>query len=137
MTRTIKQCIPGVSVALTVALGLMQPRLASAADPVEKLQEFALDQVQITDPYQQNLFAKNVAFLITTLNSDRLLAGFKAVSAGTTATNLYGGWESQNIRGHSWATGCRRSRTLISKRRGVIPPWRVRSRPSSTTSFRS
>ena len=87
--------------ALTVALGLMQPRLASAADPVEKLQEFALDQVQITDPYQQNLFAKNVAFLITTLNSDRLLAGFKAVSAGTTATNLYGGWESQNIRGHS------------------------------------
>ena len=101
MTRRIKQCIPSVSVALTVALGLMQPRLASAADPVEKLQEFALDQVQITDQYQQNLFAKNVAFLLTTLNSDRLLAGFKAVSTGTTATNLYGGWESQNIRGHS------------------------------------
>jgi len=101
VTRRIKQCIPGVSVALTVALGVMAPRLASAADAVEKLQEFTLDQVQITDQYQQNLFAKNVAFLITTLNSDRLLAGFKAVSTGTTATNLYGGWESQNIRGHS------------------------------------
>ncbi|MEO7035349.1 MAG: beta-L-arabinofuranosidase domain-containing protein [Polyangiaceae bacterium] len=79
----------------------MQPRLAAAADPVEKLQDFPLDQVQITDEYQKNLFAKDVTYLITTLDSDRLLAGFKAVSTGTTPTNLYGGWESQNIRGHS------------------------------------
>ena len=49
----------------------------------------------------KNLFTKDVTYLITTLNSDRLLAGFKAVSTGTTATNLYGGWENQNIRGHS------------------------------------
>ena len=100
MTRRFKKCSP-VSVALLAGLGVMQPHRASAADALEKLQEFALDQVQITDQYQQNLFAKNVAYLITTLNSDRLLAGFKAVSTGTTATNLYGGWESQNIRGHS------------------------------------
>ncbi|MET0792453.1 MAG: beta-L-arabinofuranosidase domain-containing protein, partial [Polyangiaceae bacterium] len=86
---------------LTSVLGVLPPRLAAAADPVEKLQEFSLDQVQITDQYQQNLFTKDVTYLITTINSDRLLAGFKAVSTGTTATNLYGGWESQNIRGHS------------------------------------
>jgi len=100
VTRRFKKCSPA-SVALLAGLGVMQPQRASAADALEKLQEFALDQVQITDQYQQNLFAKNVAYLITTLNSDRLLAGFKAVSTGTTATNLYGGWESQNIRGHS------------------------------------
>jgi uncharacterized protein len=83
------------------ALTALQPRLASAADPVEKLQDFPLDQVQITDAYQKNLFTKDVTYLITTLDSDRLLAGFKAVSTGTNPTNLYGGWESQNIRGHS------------------------------------
>ncbi|HEY8946299.1 MAG TPA: beta-L-arabinofuranosidase domain-containing protein, partial [Polyangiaceae bacterium] len=90
--------LSSVGLAAFVAL---QPRLAAAADPVEKLQDFPLDQVQITDEYQKNLFAKDVTFLITTLDSDRLLAGFKAVSTGTNPTNLYGGWESQNIRGHS------------------------------------
>ena len=83
------------------ALGTLQPRPAFAGDPVEKLQEFGLDQVQITDPYQQNLFTKDVTYLITTLNTDRLLAGFKAVSTGANPTNLYGGWENTNIRGHS------------------------------------
>ncbi|HYQ28597.1 MAG TPA: beta-L-arabinofuranosidase domain-containing protein, partial [Polyangiaceae bacterium] len=82
------------------ALAAFQPSLA-AADPVEKLQDFPLDQVQITDEYQKNLFAKDVTYLITTLDSDRLLAGFKAVSTGSNPTNLYGGWENQNIRGHS------------------------------------
>jgi DUF1680 family protein len=74
---------------------------ALAASSVEKLQEFNLDQVQITDSYQQNLFAKDTAYIITTLDTDRLLAGFKAVSQGTNPTNLYGGWENTNIRGHS------------------------------------
>jgi len=88
-----------VAIGLT-ALGLFAPQTASAGS-VDKLQEFSLDQVQITDAYQQNLFTKDVAYLITTLDSDRLLAGFKAVSTGANPTNLYGGWESQNIRGHS------------------------------------
>ena len=93
----------GVRVAIFgfSALCAVQPRSAAAADPVEKLQEFGLDQVQITDQYQQNLFTKDVTYLITTLDTDRLLAGFKAVSAGTNPTNLYGGWENTNIRGHS------------------------------------
>src|SRR6478609_9167710 len=92
---------PLLLLGLTASLGVLAPSQAAAADPIDKLQEFSLDQVQITDQYQQNLFAKNVTYLITTLDSDRLLAGFKAVSTGSNATNLYGGWESQNIRGHS------------------------------------
>ncbi len=60
-----------------------------------------MDQVQITDSYQTNLFSKDITYLITTLDSSRLLAGFQAVSQGTTPTNLYGGWENTNIRGHT------------------------------------
>ena len=77
------------------------PSPALAAASVDKLQEFSLDQVQITDDYQKNLFAKDVTYLITTLDSDRLLAGFKAMSQNATPTNLYGGWEGTNIRGHT------------------------------------
>jgi len=77
------------------------PSPALAATSVDKLQEFSLDQVQINDDYQKNLFAKDIAYLITTLDSDRLLAGFKAVSLNANPTNLYGGWEGTNIRGHT------------------------------------
>jgi len=87
--------------ASSLFLGVAPPRKACAAGSVEKLQEFGLDQVQITDTYQQNLFTQDINYLIKTLDSDRLLAGFKAVSAGTNPTNLYGGWENTNIRGHS------------------------------------
>ena len=88
-------------VAATPLMGIFGGSDALAAASVEKLQEFSLDQVQITDTYQTNLFSKDVTYLITTLDSDRLLAGFKGVSTGTTPTNLYGGWENSNIRGHT------------------------------------
>ena len=68
---------------------------------MEKLQDFNQDQVQVTDTYQQNLFTKDITYLITTLDSDRLMAGFKAMSQNVTPTNLYGGWESWPIRGHT------------------------------------
>ena len=84
----------------TLSLALA-PTSVSGATSVDKLQEFPLDQVQITDAYQQNLFSKDVTYLITTLDSDRLLAGFKAMSQGTSPTNLYGGWEDSMIRGHT------------------------------------
>jgi DUF1680 family protein len=80
---------------------LVSSPAAVAASSVEKLQEFSLDEVQITDDYQTNLFEKDITYLITTLDSDRLMAGFKAVSQGTNPTNLYGGWEGTNIRGHT------------------------------------
>ncbi|HEX2672848.1 MAG TPA: beta-L-arabinofuranosidase domain-containing protein, partial [Polyangiaceae bacterium] len=86
--------------ALPTAM-VFAPSSALAAPSVDKLQAFPLDQVQITDEYQKNLFAKDIAYLITTLDSDRLMAGFKAVSQGSNPTNLYGGWENTNIRGHT------------------------------------
>jgi DUF1680 family protein len=87
--------------AFSLFLGVAPARKACAASSVEKLQDFSLDQVQITDTYQQNLFTKEITYLITTLDSDRLMAGFKAVSQNVTPTNLYGGWENQAIRGHT------------------------------------
>ncbi len=85
----------------SLAFALPTFSVAFAASSVEKLQDFPLDQVQITDTYQQNLFTKDITYLITTLDSDRLMAGFKAVSQNVTPTNLYGGWENQGIRGHT------------------------------------
>jgi MYXO-CTERM domain-containing protein len=89
------------AVAAMPLLWILDAGVAEGATSVEKLQEFSLDQVQITDAYQKNLFSKDVTYLITSLDSDRLLAGFKAVSTGTNPTNLYGGWENSNIRGHT------------------------------------
>jgi uncharacterized protein len=103
MIPAIQKCrraFPLAMLGLT-PLAILTPRVVSAASSVEKLQEFGLDQVQITDAYRQNLFTKDVNYLIKTIDSDRLMNGFKAVAAGTNPTNLYGGWEAQNIRGHS------------------------------------
>jgi DUF1680 family protein len=74
---------------------------SSGGSSTEKLQGFPLDQVQITDEYQKDLFAKEMTYLITTLDADRLLNGFKATSKGTNPANLYGGWENSLIRGHT------------------------------------
>ncbi len=87
---------------------LLLAREGAAASSVEKLQEFSLGQVQVTDAYYQNLFKKDLDYLVTTLNYDRLLAPFKAVGQGKDPTsasglNLYGGWEAASslIKGHS------------------------------------
>jgi len=101
------------TLVLTAALaagvsGLFTARSACAAPSVEKLQEFDLDEVQVTDPYYQNLFSKDTNYMLTTLNVDRLLAPFKAVSQGqdpgtASGLNLYGGWEAASslLRGHT------------------------------------
>ena len=99
-TRKLSRVVPFAMLGL-IPLGILAPSVALAQSSVEKLQDFPLDQVQITDTYQQNLFAKEITYLMTTLDSNRLMAGFQAVSAGTTPTNLYGGWENQAIRGHT------------------------------------
>jgi uncharacterized protein len=112
MTRTSRTTrahhfVTSVSAAAFVGC-LLLSRVVSAASSVEKLQEFTLDQVQVTDAYRLNLFTKDLDYLVTTLNYDRLLAPFKAVGQGkdpTTASglNLYGGWETASslIKGHS------------------------------------
>ena len=87
--------------SLTPLGGLLAPDAVFAATSVETLQEFPLDQVQITDSYQQTLFSKEMTYLLTTLNSDKLLVGFKAVSQSVTPSGLYGGWEGYAIRGHT------------------------------------
>jgi DUF1680 family protein len=97
--RHRRSAFRGLLLGFGLAVGMTSP--SAHAGGVEKLQEFPLDQVQITDVYQQNLFKKEMAYLLTAIDSDRLMAGFKAVSLNTTPTNLYGGWESQNIRGHT------------------------------------
>ncbi|WP_437619845.1 beta-L-arabinofuranosidase domain-containing protein [Sorangium sp. So ce1151] len=95
--------------ALTVSLlfGALTPGVASAGDPVEKLQEFALDEVSVTDTYYQNVSTKELAYIMS-LDPDRLVAGFKAVSQGkdpgsAPGLNLYGGWEGgwSLLRGHT------------------------------------
>ena len=87
--------------SLTPLGGLLAPDAVFAATSVEKLQDFPLDQVQITDSYQQTLFSKEMTYLLTTLNSDKLMVGFKAVSQNVTPSGLYGGWEGYAIRGHT------------------------------------
>ncbi len=82
------------------------PKVDSATSPVEKLQEFGLDQVQVTDSYYENLFTKDMNYMMTTLDVDRLLLPFKLVSQGQdpgTASGLYGGWEASSslLRGHT------------------------------------
>src|SRR5450755_1271734 len=107
MTRRAPHFINSVSAAAFAGCFLVS-RVTPAASSVEKLQEFTLDQVQVTDAYYLNLFTQDLNYLVTTLNYDRLLAPFKAVAQGkdpTTATglNLYGGWETASslIKGHS------------------------------------
>jgi len=62
-----------------VLLSFAQPAQAQSGGSVDVLQEFPLDQVQITDAYQKGLFAKEMTYLLTTLDAERLLNGFKAV----------------------------------------------------------
>lgn len=71
------------------------------------LREFAFDSVQVTAPYFVNAFEKVTQYILS-LDPDRLLAGFKAVSEGKdpgteTDLNLYGGWEDSwsLLRGHT------------------------------------
>ena len=102
MTQTTRsRVLPLTILGVAPFSCLLAARVALAQSSVEKLQDFPLDQVQVTDSYQTNLFSKDVTYLITTLDTNRLLAGFQAMSAGTNPTNLYGGWENTNIRGHT------------------------------------
>ena len=71
------------------------------------LREFDLAAVQVTDPYYVNAFEKVTQYLLS-LDPDRLLAAFGAVSEGKDplteeSLNLYCGWEGVwcLLRGHT------------------------------------
>lgn len=100
-----KKILPRLAKVLFLLPGICAPATASAAGEV--LQDFDLDKVQVTDSYYQNVFNQDLTHLLS-INSDRLLAPFKAVSQGqdpqtAAGINLYGGWESGSslLRGHT------------------------------------
>ncbi|GLB26830.1 hypothetical protein LXJ15735_30710 [Lacrimispora xylanolytica] len=71
------------------------------------LKEFDMEQVKLTDSYYVNALEKDLNYILS-LDVNRLLAGFQAVSEGkdpknTSGLNLYGGWEGgwSLLRGHT------------------------------------
>ena len=71
------------------------------------LNEFDMEQVIITDSYYVNALEKDLNYILS-LDVDRLLAGYQAVSDGkdpknTSGIHLYGGWEGgwSLLRGHT------------------------------------
>ena len=138
-----------VVLGLAPLAGLLVPPPAAAASLVDKLQEFPLDQVRIMDGYQTGLFAKEITYLNATIDADRLLVGFKAVSTGLTPANLYGGWENSLIRGHTmghWLSAMARAyqqtkghddtlnAQLKTKLDRVISPLKTYQRPTASCS---
>lgn len=74
---------------------------ASSASTVEKLQQFDMEQVKITDPYYVNAFDKEVEYL-KSIDANRLLVGFKKAAGLSTSYSYYGGWENNTlIQGHT------------------------------------
>lgn len=86
---------------------LFEEECGSLLSKGQRLQEFDMEQVEITDEYYVNALEKDLNYLLS-LDVDRLLAGYQAVSEGkdpksTSGLNLYGGWEGgwSLLRGHT------------------------------------
>ncbi len=67
---------------------------------MDRLQDFRLDEVVITDAYFANALEKEVAYL-KAYDADRLVAGFYETKGLTPKAPKYPGWESTEIRGHT------------------------------------
>lgn len=73
-----------------------------------KLQDFRLDQVRLSGPYQTNAFQKELQYL-KQYEADRLLAGFRENRGLEPKALKYPGWEDTEIRGHTlghYLTAC-------------------------------
>lgn len=86
---------------------MLEERMSSLSTEVLTMKEFDMEQVKVTDDYYVTIFEKDLKYLLS-LEADRLLAGFRAVSEGkdpksTSGLNLYGGWEGSwsLLRGHT------------------------------------
>ncbi len=66
---------------------------------MERLQDFRLDEVVITDAYFENALEKDMAYL-KQYDADRLVAGFLETKGLKIKAHKYPGWESTQIRGH-------------------------------------
>jgi DUF1680 family protein len=86
---------------LCLAITLTQSIAISAPTPVKKTAEsFPLGDVQLFDsPFKQNM-ERNAAYLLS-LDPDRLLHNTRKYAGLTPKGELYGGWESQGIAGHT------------------------------------
>jgi len=103
MFKNLKKTISGILIASTLfslSLTVPTPAEVKAASNVEQLQEFDMEQVNITDPYYKNAFNKEVIYL-EKLSADRLIAGFREVAGLSKKADKYGGWETSMIQGHT------------------------------------
>lgn len=64
------------------------------------LTDVPMSDVTLLNPYEQNAFAKEVAYL-KSLDSDRLLKGFCLIGGVESSARIYGGWENSAIKGHT------------------------------------
>lgn len=62
--------------------------------------EVELSRVNVKDPYYENAFAKEIEYL-KSLDTDKLLAGFREVKGLEAKASVYGGWENTEIKGHT------------------------------------
>lgn len=67
---------------------------------VKNIQDFNLNQVQVTEPYMVNALEKEISYL-KSFDADRLVAGFQEVNNIKPKAPKYNGWENTEIRGHS------------------------------------
>ena len=65
------------------------------------IRNFALNEVEITDPILKNAFEKEQEYL-QSIEADRLLAGFRATAGLPKKAEQYpGGWENSELSGHT------------------------------------
>lgn len=67
---------------------------------VKNIQDFNLNQVQVTEPYIVNALEKELSYL-KSFDADRLVAGFQEINNIRPKAPKYNGWEVTEIRGHS------------------------------------
>lgn len=64
------------------------------------IEDFRLNQVEVTDAYIKNALEKEIAYL-KSFDADRLVAGFRETNNMKPKAQKYDGWEVTEIRGHS------------------------------------
>ncbi len=67
---------------------------------INKIHDFKMDEVKVTDAYIENALEKELAYL-KKFDVDRLVAGFEEVNNIRPRAEKYPGWENTEIRGHS------------------------------------
>jgi DUF1680 family protein len=75
-------------------------REKSSAQPKLEAQEFRLEDVRLLDGPFKVAMMRDAAYLLR-LDADRLLSGFRKEAGLKPKAEVYGGWESMTIAGHS------------------------------------